>query len=151
MTRFGPADLSYKGVRLTQASLRDFLRGYIIDITQVLANDLLLRFGHFERLCTEIYISDFAREEDLSNTTANFSFLRGPRAQGKAYEDFLLRYILSHDSATWYLTSHKGNYLINRATAQAYLSKVATFIKDITLLIHLSSGAPARGTEITTL
>lgn len=47
VTKFGRTDLSYKGVRFTQSSLRDFVRGYVIRVTQALSNDLVLRFSVF--------------------------------------------------------------------------------------------------------
>jgi hypothetical protein len=144
VTRHGPNELSYQGIRLSSLELGDFLRSYTIDTSKVLI-DLLFGFPNWERITRDLNIAEIGRREDWSRNATDF----GLSDPSSPFFDFLGLHAFGPGASEWLLRSNAlGTPEINRGTAMTYLNKVESFLTDLLVLCHITSGAPARGTEI---
>lgn len=136
-------EFGYKATRLSQQQLVDFLQQSTTRICQHMANKLTLSYDLFIELSRDIHLRDFTLGEDFTNSSNGFSFLRAQTPNWSIKQNPLVRYIMDHDSDQW--IDQLG---IIRPRAHSYLRQIDTFLQDLLVIIHMTSGAPARGSEI---
>lgn len=145
VTRHGPHHLAYQGISLKVSALTEFLRLYTLEATRSLL-DLL--FGHpsWVTITRELRVSEIGPREDWARGAADFGY----SSEDSPFHDFLANIAFGARASDWLLapTSPRAIPQINRGTAIAYLTKVDSFLIDLLVLIYMTSGAPARGTEI---
>jgi hypothetical protein len=118
----------------------------IIDIAQTLANDLTLSYDLFRELSSGITLEQYSSREDFTNTAHGFWFGERPSAYS-ILNNPLIDFIKLRQLPTWFVQS--GDHIaINRAQAGRYLESIDKFLQRLLVVIHMTSGAPARGTEI---
>jgi hypothetical protein len=136
-------EFGYRATRLSQQQLVDVLRQSTTQIGQQMANQLTLSYDLFIELSRDLHLRDFALGEDFTNSSNGFSFLRGQTTDWSIKRNPLVRHIMDHDPDEW--IDQTG---IVRRRAYSYLHQIDTFLQDLLVIIHMSSGAPARGSEI---
>ena len=140
------AEFAFKSTSLSQMTLVLFLQRIIIDIAQTLANDLTLSYDLFRELSSRITLEQYSSREDFTNTAHGFWFGEG---QGfhSIHDNPLIDFIRQRQLPTWFIQSG-DHFAINRAQAGKYLDSIDKFLQRLLVVIHMTSGAPARGTEI---
>ena len=143
-------NISFKGAELNITSLRWFLRDQV-EAVQALLEKLLL-VSPFELREDVVPSLDIRQlKDDASIDAPNWSFLDDPRnAQLLGNDAWLLRRMLNTDGLKdqFIRTCHSGSPKWRPKAAAAYLELAISFLGRLLLVIHLTSGQPARGTEL---
>ena len=149
--------VSYKGVRhLDMSALRDFVRDQLEKAQAQLENLLLL---HPQETREDLDIRFWMHRviDDPTENQKGWSFLRHPQNLQSALPDremWLLKRILE---SPWLQEefirpeSMVTEPIWNQKVCQDYLVLVDAFLERLLLLIHLTAGQPARGSEILSL
>ncbi|KAL3412624.1 telomere-associated RecQ helicase [Aspergillus fumigatus] len=142
-----PHTLRYGQVVISQGHLRHFLAQRVQQLALALSNDLFLDFGYFREVKHTLDLDKAAQYEDISQQANSWSFLRAYLDQGS--HDYLLQKVLP-DSDWFTLVDRPGGPTLQlvRARAKAFLESSSAWLKQLLALCHITSGAPARGTEI---
>jgi hypothetical protein len=147
--------LSYKGLELTMNSLRWAVRDQITEAQMQLNQLLLLPDAESDtvaRLVPAVKLASL--KDDPGVFTAGHSFLTDPRNQGvlgnnshrymlnRIRDDGGLRkrFFRNQEALTW-----------NLVAVQQYIRLTYEFLERLLLLVHITGGQPARGTELLTL
>ncbi|MCJ1360602.1 MAG: hypothetical protein MMC33_010610 [Icmadophila ericetorum] len=88
--------------------------------------------------------------DDPSNATKGWSFLHDSRGGDR----WLLDRVLTHDSLRDNFIDVKGpthQIFWKGSAAKGYIHEIDAFLERLLLLVHITSGQPARGTEILSL
>lgn len=145
VTRHGPHHLAYDGINLRVSALTEFLRLYTLEASRSLVD---LVFGHpsWVTITRELRVSEIGTREDWARGAADFGY----SSEDSPFHDFLANIAFGPRASDWLLPPNNPQDIpqINRGTAIAYLTKIDSFLTDLLVLIHMTSGAPARGTEI---
>ncbi|THC87348.1 hypothetical protein EYZ11_013205 [Aspergillus tanneri] len=132
-------------------SLGEFLQQTLQGLALTLLNTLFLDFQYFCQLQPLISLPEAANAEEFANSANEFSFIVNCH-QHHYLGEFLMNQTLGPAlREKWYSPIRQdGNPALelNRKQAQSYLDTSSTFLKTLLVLSHLTSGAPARGTEI---
>lgn len=143
--------LLYRQKSISQRSLQSFLHQTLKNLALEFTNDLFLQFHFFQEIWPSISLQESARFEEFANSTLGFSFLLNLQ-NARYYAEFLIRKIMTSElQATWFqkIQTEQGVKLkIIPKQAYSYLGQVSRFQKTLLALCHMTSGAPARGTEI---
>jgi len=140
------AEFAFKSTTLSQTTLGQFLQRLIIDIAQTLANDLTLSYDLFRELSSGITLEQYSAREDFTNIAHGFWF--GEHHEAHSINDNpLIDFIKQHQLPKWF-TQSGDHVAINRAQAGKYLESIDKFLQRLLVVIHMTSGTPARGTEI---
>ena len=149
--------VSYKDI--SRLRMDDFRRlvHHQVGKAQRLLEDLLLK--HPEETRDDIGV-EFRMHRVFDNASENakgWSFLRHERNLASTLpdrENWLLERVLSHD---WlqdeFFVPHSttSSPTWNQSAVKAYKAQVDTFLETLLLLVHMTSGQPARGTELLSL
>lgn len=143
--------LSYKNLTLSMADFRRFIREQVA-IAQSQLEDLCLLCVDESRESTipELVIHNIS--DDPTNNTRNWSFLNDPRNEVELVHrgDWLLNRVLDAEplQRQFVNVSNSGRVIWKAPEAKKYLARVDAFLERLLLLVHLTSGQPARGTEL---
>ena len=145
ITRHGPHHLAYGSISLRVSTLTEFLRSYTIEATRSLL-DLVFGYPHWLALTRDLRLSQVGQRENWNRSVADFGY----NGEDSPFYDFLANIAFGARAADWLRPARSPTDIpqINRGTAMTYLTKVDSFLTDLLVLLHLTSGAPARGTEI---
>jgi hypothetical protein len=143
--------ISYKDTELSMAGLRGFVQQQI-ELAQSALEDLLLVHSEEDRadVIPPLVLRDL--KDDPSNNQRGWSFLNHPQNQAlQGKEQWLLNRVVDNDwlHEEFFLTQALGKW--RKASVQQYFRRVDCFLERILLLVHITSGQPARGTEILSL
>ena len=146
--------LSYKSLEFTMNNLRWFLHDQVEEACESLHELLLLPKGNKETRAQRLpQLHLFSLKDDPTVHQANYSFLRDPRNESilGGQERYLLRQIRHspHLCRQFFIDSEK--LLWNQQHVKQYLQLTQTFLRRLLLLVHMTGGQPARGTELLTL
>ncbi|KAJ5979543.1 hypothetical protein N7501_002885 [Penicillium viridicatum] len=145
VTRHGPDHLAYQGIDLRVSTLTEFLRLYTLEASRSLL-DLVFGHPYWVTITREVRVSEIGAREDWARAAADFGYSN----EDSPFHDFLAKIAFGARASDWLLAPNSPRDIpqINRGTAIAYLTKIDSFLTDLLVLIHMTSGAPARGTEI---
>lgn len=150
VTLIRPHTLLYRQKSISQQLLQSFLHQTLKDLALGFANDLFLQFNFFQEIWPSISLQESARFEEFANSTLGFSFLSNLQ-NSRYYTEFLIRKIMGSDLRDiWFQKDETEGVKLRIIPQQAYsyLGLVARFQRILLALCHMTSGAPARGTEI---
>jgi len=144
--------LTYRGFEVSLSMLQEIVRCYI-KRAQTQLEELLLIHHDEEREDVVPAFSLRYIHDNPANTTKAWNFLKDERnhEQLPTGEKFLLNRVLSKD---WlreeFLAASRseGHVTWQIKAAQRYLAQVDQFLESMLLLIHVTAGQPARGSEI---
>ena len=142
----GPHHLRHHGLEITQEELRQFFQRSVRDLGQKLVSGLLL--GDGLELFDVVTPSKATATEDFVKSARGFNFLAENEELG-GYSEYILERILDDPSAVekWF-GERDDEPVVQPHTAELYLKSTEKFLMHLLVLVHMSSGAPARGTEI---
>ena len=106
----------------------------------------LLKLG----VACSVKLPDFV--DDLSNQIENYSFHhRNSKVQRDLEEVILYRVLTEESLSEQYIAEKNSESLVwNIASARKYLEIYDKLMENLVLLVHLGSGMPARGSELST-
>jgi len=141
--------LSYKKVTISIDDLRLLFKEVILSTSTILREKLLLNIPLKEY--KHITLEDFSNVEDNSITTP-YKCFKDFHSSSLKNDNLVRDYLLKTPSLRSKIFNLKdGKLAINPLKVKAYLRDVREFLKLSLLIIHLTSGLPLRGTELTTL
>jgi hypothetical protein len=144
-------ELEYKGLKLSMAGLQHFLS------VQEQAADRqlheLLFVAPTEQQDTVPTVDLSQLKDNPANAQPNWSFLKDPRNSSslKGQDRWLLNRVLEQEALQKRFFSSCKDAKWRLQAARDYLAQVDAFLERLLLLIHLTGGAPARGTELLSL
>lgn len=148
----GPDTLKYRQIHVSKSNLTAFLIQSIQALAHQLGNTLFLGFQNFQRFQDLGFSLGVAANYELfSDSTNNFSIIANPK--GREASQLLINLVLEPENlGTWFnsIRTSEGHPALelNKSRARQYLKDSSTFLKELLALSHMTSGAPARGTEI---
>lgn len=137
--------LSYMNLELSMSQLRYFIR-FQLDRAHALLEEILLVHPTEirEEIVPPISLKDLKDNPAIS--APGWNFLRDPRNTAlHGYERWLLHRVLDEDRLQADFLK-RGKW--RRAAIKQYKSRVEAFLELLLLLVHITSGQPARGTEL---
>ena len=143
--------LSYKNFTLNMRDFRRFIREQV-STAQSQLEDLCLLCVDESRESTipELFLQDI--RDDPTNNTRNWCFLNDPRNKAAFVNrgEWLLNRVLDAEPLQrQFVNVCNGGRVVWRAPeAKKYLTRVDAFLERLLLLVHLTSGQPARATEL---
>lgn len=146
--------LSYKSLEFTMNSLRWFLHDQVEEACQNLHDLLLLPKGDVDSRAEhlpQIHLSSL--KDDPTIHQANYSFLQDPRNEKTlgGHERYLLRQVRQSPRLRRQFFSDPEKLLWDQQHVKQYIQLMRSFLRRLLLLVHLTGGQPARGTELLTL
>jgi hypothetical protein len=146
--------LSYKSLEFTMNSLRWFLHDQVQEACQMLHNLLLLPRGDADRraeLLPQVHL--FSLKDDPTVHQANYSFLQDPRNEKilGGQKRYLLRQVRQNPRLRHQFFRDPDKLLWDHKHVKQYIQLVQAFLHRLLLLVHITGGQPARGTELLTL
>jgi hypothetical protein len=144
-------ELEYKGLKLSMAGLKQFVRQQVDQAQDQLQQLLLIHAEETrEDVVPMLRLQDLRDDPSLSRPGQ--SFLTDPRnASLQGYDRWLLNRVLKHSWLQDQFFVNVQHTQWNTPTVEDYLSQVDAFLERLLLLAHITSGQPARGTELLTL
>jgi len=146
--------LYYKDLELRMKDLREFIRAQV-ELLQSQLEDLLLLHADEDRATVVPRFHARDLRDNAANTSNQWNFLRDPRNQGilPSGERWILDRVIAQSwlHAEFLGFDDRNQPTWNHATVQGYITRVKDFLRRLLLLCHLTSGQPARGTEILSL
>lgn len=147
--------ISLKNTTLNLPSLRWFLRDEVAAVQDLLEGVLLIPPGYdSDRAEMVPPVNIRALKEDASIDTPGWSFLDHPdNTQLKGKDKWLLDRVCSEPTLKkrFMKPENGGPPQWQVPAVKAYLNHVVEFLGRLLLLIHITSGQPARGTELLTI
>ncbi|KAF3031497.1 hypothetical protein E8E11_000866 [Didymella keratinophila] len=146
--------VTYRDTSLEMTALRNFVASQVKRAQRDLEDLLLL---HPEECRDEVVprVALHRLKDDPSNSQKGWNFLQDPRNadQLRSGDDWLFNRVLDNDWLRDEMLSLTEEQQVNwkKNAVQAYFSKLDNFLEQILLLIHLTAGQPARGTELMSL
>jgi hypothetical protein len=143
--------ITYKTMRLTMTLLRGVVAATLASAQKQLA-DLLLVHPDEDREAVVPPLSLRSLQDNPAESTPGWNFVRHPaNTMLHGYEKWLLNRVLDN---TWLQKDFFESRLQARVRLRAvedYLSQVDRFLEMLLLLVHVTGGQPARGTELLTV
>jgi hypothetical protein len=143
--------VTYKTMQLTMTSLRGVVAATLGSAQQQLA-DLLLVHPDEDREAVVPPLSLRSLQDNPAESAPGWNFVQHPANTAlHGYEKWLLNRVLDN---TWLQKDFFGSGLQAKVRSQAvenYLSLVDGFLETLLLLVHVTGGQPARGTELLTI
>jgi hypothetical protein len=144
----------YKGIELSMQSFRRFVLVQVQRVQSLLSDVLML--GVDEAREDVIPMIQLHRLRDNPAVVENgWSFLDDERNRAllPCKKGWLLRRVLRTDRLREQLTYHSTSQHVvwDKQAIRKYHKQVDAFLEGLLLLIHITSGQPARGSEITSL
>jgi hypothetical protein len=147
--------IGFKGIKLHLPDLRWFIRDRVGSTQELLEGILLIPPGYDGDRADVVPPLDIRRlHENTAIDTPGWSFLDDPRNEELQEKDkWLLDRVCTETSLNkrFMKSSNRGPPTWRVPAVKAYLSHVAEFLSHLLLLIHITSGQPARGTELLTV
>jgi hypothetical protein len=146
--------VTYRDTSFTMSALRDFVASQVERAQRDLEDLLLL---HPEERRDEVVpsVALHRLKDDHSNNEKGWNFLQDDRNsdQLRGGSDWLFNRVLDNDWLSDEMLSLTQEHQVVWKTdaVQAYFWKIDQFLEQMLLLIHITSGQPARGTELMSL
>ena len=137
--------LFYNGQLLEMEQFRGFIRK-LLDDTKQLAIELL--FG--DRNSIDSLDLNGIRD-DHSNTSLRYSFVKDKENKLLDGTIRMVQRLKEHNSAIDFLSLDGEKLEFQADAVSAYTARYKRFLELILILVHITAGQPARGTEITSL
>ena len=100
-------------------------------------------------MTSQVSLYEASLHESFTDLSHGFNFLTN-HPYSQVYKDFLLQQILqTRELASEWFSVQDGKLILNQRIASEYLALTDQFLRPLMLFIHMASGAPARGSEIT--
>jgi hypothetical protein len=150
--------VAYHEISLTMGDLRDFVATQV-KLAQRDLNELLMLHPE-ERRCEAIpHLRLYKMEDNHANNQGEWSFLKDLRNAEilqcgmSGAGQWLMDRIIEHEwlSDVFFSLAKCGRIKWQRKRVEQYFQDVDSFLERLLLLVHITSGQPARGTEILTL
>jgi hypothetical protein len=146
--------INYREIELQIPVFKRFVTEQVHDTQQILEALFLLGVDENRAEAVPRIALDRLRD-DPTNTTRGWSFLKDRRNAEilPPNETWLLRRVIGTDGLRdrFCTLDSSRNIIWDLKEFQLYLAQVNRFLESILLLVHLTAGQPARGTEITGL
>src|SRR5436190_2328083 len=144
-------ELEYRSLQFSMTGLKQFVRQQVSQAQDQLQQLLLIHAEEArEDVVPKLRLQDLKDNPALSRLGQSFlTDLRNPALQG--HDRWLLNRVLKH---SWLQDEFFVDVQQARWKAPAvedYLSQVDAFLEQLLLLVHITSGQPARGTELLSL
>ena len=141
-------ELLYKKSQFTMSQFRGFIHGLISQTKEIMVNELLFCGGKGQ--AEEVpQIPWFKIRDDPTNTEAGWSFLRDERTKwpvdGKSW---LFERIQQNDTIQKRFQRGRSHGGLDRIEVEKYMASIARFREKLLVLMHITGGQPARGTEL---
>jgi hypothetical protein len=146
--------LSYKTLELTMNGLRWFLRDQVQEAQDQLHDLLLLPEGDPHSRAQNVpQLRLLSLKNDPTVCSANFSFLQDKRNDELlgGQERYLLRQLRQEPRLRRRFFVNPETLVWDKQQVQGYLQLVSVFLRRVLLLVHITGGQPARGTELLTI
>ncbi|CAI6340681.1 unnamed protein product [Periconia digitata] len=146
--------LSYKSLEFTMNSLQWFLHDQVQEAQDQLHDLLLLPSRDADMQSQRVPQLHLARlRDDPTVSLANYSFLDNKRNEGilGGKERYLLHRVRQEAHVRRYFFKNPETLTWNTSHVQQYVERARAFLQRLLLLIHMTGGQPARGTELLTL
>jgi hypothetical protein len=146
--------LCYKSLELTMNGLRWFLRDQVHEAQRTLHGLLLIpkidQDRHVEHL-PQIHLNSL--KDDPTVHHANYSFLQDRRNEQilGGYQRYILRCIKTDAILRRQFFTNFVELTWDMRRVRSYVQLVQAFLRQLLLLVHVTGGQPARGTELLTL
>jgi hypothetical protein len=144
----------YRDTSFSMGSFRDFIATQVEKAQRSLEDLLLLH----PKECRQDVVPSVALhrlKDDHSNGQKGWNFLNDPRnaEQLREGDDWLFNRVLENDWLKDEMVSltQEDQVIWKKNAVQAYFAKLDQFLEQMLLLIHITSGQPARGTELLSL
>jgi hypothetical protein len=146
--------LTYRGQPLSMVDFQRFVHDQIQKLQSQLNCLLLQTMSSSPPIIPKLNLSDI--HDDHAHRATGWNLLQDPRnrTQLAGYERWVLDNIIHHPQLQQrFIEANEGiNRIVwKRQEAQDYLHQVDQFLDRLLLVCHLTSGHPARGTEILSL
>ena len=147
--------LSYKNFELSMTALRWFMRDQV-ELAQKQLHDLLLLPPDRDaesRADTVPPVRLRELKDDPTVNTPDWSFLLDKRNEDQlaGHDRWLLRRIRDHGWLRKQFLDGPHSTTWKKKRVKSYLDAIQTFLQRLLLLVHMTGGQPARGTELLTL
>jgi hypothetical protein len=146
--------LFYKGLELRMTDLREFVR-LEVELLQTQLEDLLLLHPDEDRHTVVPLFEARELRDNAANASNGWNFLRDPRNQAVLGpgQRWILDRVLSQSwlQGEFLGFDHCGKVIWRSPAVAGYTARVTQFLRRLLLLCHITSGQPARGTEILSL
>lgn len=143
--------LTYKDFQVTMTNLKSFVAKQV-SITQQQLHDLLLINEDEDRESVTPTFNLRSIKDDPSISEPGWNFLK--HAENSAlhgYEDWLLNRVIRTDWLRDEFLENPQSAKWKKQAVHRYLKQVDSFLERLLLLVHITGGQPARGTELTSL
>lgn len=143
-------------LRNTTLDLTDFkryLQDQLTDLGLRLTNTLLLKFQNYKKIASMLKLEDIAKLENSNDWSLGFSIINAHK-DAEYFRNFLLTYVLLNARDEWFEkieSDGEQRILMRKDRAVKYMTAVSEFLERLLVMVHICSGAPARGTEINTV
>jgi hypothetical protein len=146
--------VTYRDTSLSMGSLREFI-AFQVEEAQRYLEDLLLLHPEECRQDVVPSVALHRLKDDHSNSQKGWNFLKDPRnaEQLQVGDDWLFNRVLDNHWLKDEMVSltQEDQVVWKKKAVQAYFAKHDQFLEQMLLLIHITSGQPARGTELMSL
>ncbi|BDD60247.1 hypothetical protein MAP00_005390 [Monascus purpureus] len=142
-----PHHLRFHHLSVSRLQLQEFFQKSTLDLAHSLVGSLLI--WEDAQLFNQIQLGEAARFEDFAMEGNGFNFLTLNEDYQHHYQPYLVKKILDDPTRAkeWFKPAGNRLHLIP-LPAERYLFMAKKFLLHLLVLVHMTSGAPARGTEI---
>jgi len=143
----GSDELLYKGAQFNMGQFRGMVHGILNEAQRIMKEELLFCGGKLEHEMPVVGMNTLY--DDPTNGRAGFNFLKDKRTRVPVDGNSWLFNRIGESAALRQdferSTSQSG---IDRARVERYISSAKQFREKLLLLMHITGGQPARGTEL---
>jgi Orsellinic acid/F9775 biosynthesis cluster protein D len=140
-------EIEYKGLKLSMTGLRRFLSTQVQEANRQLQELLFVPATEWQYTVPAVDLSQL--RDNPANDQPGWSFLKDPRNVSlQGHDRWLLNRVLDQDTLRKRFLTNQRDAKWRRQAAKEYLQKVDAFLERMLLLIHITGGQPARGTEL---
>jgi hypothetical protein len=143
--------LTYKDFEVTMTNLKSFVAKQV-SIAQQQLHDLLLIHEDEDRESVTPKFNLRSLKDDPSISEPGWNFLK--HAENSAlhsHEDWLLTRVIKTDWLQDEFLESQQSAKWKKQAVRRYLKQVDSFLERLLLIVHITGGQPARGTELTSL
>ncbi|KAL4923111.1 DEAD/DEAH box helicase [Aspergillus undulatus] len=142
-----PEILKYRNIRVSKTSLQMLLIRSIHELSRDLANELFLGLQNYQKFNDSgLTLELLADSEVINEFTNGFSILQTPCVT--TAKDLLIDHVLKPENIHDWFQETSSGFQINETRVSRYLTLSNRFLRTLLALCHMTSRAPARGTEI---
>jgi hypothetical protein len=140
--------LMFKNITLSQEELVQLFQKSILQAGHLLFDDLLVQKDWGLELGRTLTLSFATEGENPHRTSRGWSFAMSPSME--RFKDFVIKKVLNNKAIREQWFSTRTNRVIP-SMANSYYGHLDRFLRILMVLIYMTSGAPARGTEVPTI